>query len=332
VESARLSIGKAASIYTVEDQTGQGPGRTRNRGIEAAIDHDVVIVIDAHMRFDGDALRRLAGHVRKHFALVCPFCHHNAECSFDATTATGAAYYAGGEIRYKDSDQSGKAALVVKWSADKLAGKRSCVVGACYAFHRDWYMDAGQPLAMLPGWGGDEEALSIAAWQMGHDPQVIDAHVAHHWRPRPPWQPTPEELAAVKASRAALVSAFVPDPAERADLHAWQGTRDIDSAEVKRVRNAMYLRSFRTWDDFKAMLTTHNGKVEEMKRKAKQVVQRKPYQQNIVVPMHGVKCVHCATVHDPKRLHVTNTYPNGNRRHICPSCNRPFISHFVATA
>lgn len=50
------------------------------------------------------------------------------------------------------------------------------------------------------------------------------------------------------------------------------------------------------------------------------------YEQNKVTIMPSVKCPHCGATHDPKKLKVNHTYPNGNRRHVCETCGKPFVS------
>lgn len=255
LESARASAGTGALILPIEDTEGAGPARTRHCGIEQAPEADVVILIDAHMRFEGDTLARMAAHVREHGGLLCALCCHNAECSFDAGTARGASHYAGARIEYKGDDGNGRAALVVKWATDTTPGPRPCVCGACYAFRREWYFDVGAPLAALPGWGCDEEALSISAWLSGHMPEVFPGRVAHRWRPAAPWSVTPLEVANVRLSRAALLSAVVADPGDLAELRAWQNATAYTSPEVERWRVAL-LKLPRTWAQWKSAFVT----------------------------------------------------------------------------
>jgi transposase-like protein len=50
------------------------------------------------------------------------------------------------------------------------------------------------------------------------------------------------------------------------------------------------------------------------------------YTTNKVTPMPPVRCPHCQSEHDPKRLAVNHTYPNGRRRHFCRTCGQPFMS------
>lgn len=251
IEDSVRSAGKSAIVFPVEDKTGAGPAQTRHRGIVAAKEAgcDVVCIVDAHMRFDGNVLQLMARQVRRDGkGLLCAMCHHNAACSFVAAHPSGAGYYAGAEIHYKGEDQNGQQALVWKWSEDGKPGPRACVGGACYVFPVAWYFDVGQPLAALPAWGCDEEALSISAWLSGVQPTVFNGHVAHQWRPRPPWKSAANPL---KQSRAALILATVTDKAEIDDLSAWQGCKPTASPAVARWRAAL-LKQPRTFAQWKA--------------------------------------------------------------------------------
>ena len=328
IESAAASAGKASTIIAVEDKVMQGPARTRHRGIEAAEGCDVIAIIDAHMRFDGNCLQSLARHVRKTGGLACPMVHHNEECTF-----TGG-HYAGGRIVYKAQDGKQKHALAVKWARDTEPGPRGAVIGACYVMPRALYYEIGQPLAALPGWGCDEEALSISAWLAGAPVECTADRAAHRYRARTPWQVTPQEHAAVHASRMALVHAVVSEIGARKELEAWQrswvpeGIPACTSTEGERWRLAL-LKQPRKWREWLATVCEPeeiNG-VQAGRPEPTQPARAKPIP-NPVTPLVGVRCVHCQTVHDPHGLKVVNTYPNGNRRHICPVCCNPFVSTF----
>lgn len=332
IDDAGRSAGKGVKIYAVEDKTNEGPGRTRNRGIEAATDADVICIIDAHMRFNGKVLAQMAKHVAKNGGLICPMVHHNETCSMDGS------HYAGARIVYKAKDGKAQNALAGKWSRELTPGPRGCVMGACYVFGRDWYMQSGQPLAALPGWGCDEEALSIAAWMSGHTPEVFDGRVAHLYRPRPPWIVPAESHAAVHASRMALIHCVATDANDRRELERWQrewvfeGIPACNTPEAERFRLALLKmpRKWREWRDSvcepEEIDGVQSGCVSIAVDRPKQgPTQPRP---TPTTPLHGCVCRHCFTIHDPIKLPVSHTYPNGNRRHICPACGNPFISLF----
>lgn len=335
IEAAGQSAGKTAKVYAVEDRDHTGPGQNRHRGIEAACDAEVIIIIDAHMRFQNDVLRQMALQVKRRGGLLDALCHHNESCSFEDQKPP----YAGARIVYRAKDGNEFKPLDAKWSRDTRPGSRPCVMGACYAFRRDWYYDVGQPLSILTGWGCDEQVLSIAAWLSGHTPETIDGHVAHRWRPRPPWAPDAADIARVGASRTAMVQAIVTDAWHRRVLLEWSGLKDVKpfiNPATERFHAALLKqkRSFRQWLAFMCEPDEFDGVQQEYRPKApqqlKQIHLRAP---TPVVVREGVKCPHCATIHDPMNMPpVLNTYPNGNRRHGCTVCGNPFISHFNVPA
>lgn len=327
-KSAMKSAGKGASFYAVCDKDESGPGANRNRGIEAATDADVIIIIDAHMRFKADVLAKMIKQVYKNGGLLVPFCHHNEDCSFAGKDGH---YYAGARIVFKSRDGHEFKPLDAKWSRDNSPGERSCVMGACYAFRRDWYMgDAGQPLAILNGWGCDEQVLSIAAWMTGQKIEVIDGHVAHRYRPRPPWTPSRKAIESVTGSRIAMIQSIVSDATDRRELFSWMNAREPDvhpTDAVNRFRAAM-LGAPRNWRSWKAMVCEPQEiDGEQFGIRHVSTTAKRPSTPTIRVPRHGIECPHCHEAHDTPL--VTHTYPNGNKRHTCPTCGNPFMSYPV---
>lgn len=333
VESAKQAVCAGAKIITVEDTSAQGPGRTRHRGIEAATDAEVIVIVDSHMRFKGHALAELAANAAGGGGVVCALTYHNERCAFDGKP------YAGARIVYRAKDGRTFTALAGKWGRGNEPGPCGCVMGGCYAFRRDWYYEVGQPLSMLPGWGCDEEALSIASWMSGKTPRCIGAEVAHLYRPRPPWNVMSAEYAAVYAGRMALIHAVCTEASARRELEEWtragvpEGVPSCSTPEAERFRLAL-LRQPRKWADWRAKVCEPDeldGVQAQRPRPVDAPARRTPVPQ-LVTPLNGVRCPHCGSVHDPIRLTTTNTYPNGNRRHPCPKCGNFFISNFRATA
>ena len=329
LDAAAKSAGDGAVIYAVEDKDHSGPGRNRHRGVEAAASADVIITIDAHMRFRGAVLKRMAMQIKTKGGLLVPFCHHNAECSFVDKTKTGENYYAGARMVYKNKDGDNRVALCAKWARDTKPGPRGAVMGACYGFRRDWYMEVGQPMAMLTGWGCEEEALSIASWMSGHTPEIFDGHVAHLYRSVTPWHATQtqSERVAVRQNRMALIYAVVSDANARRDLEQWTGAmRQNPSPEAERFRLALLKqpRKWREWRDSVCEPDEIDGK--QAVRPAVAVdrpVKRATPTPNIRVPVSGMRCPHCHTLHAV--LPTKHTWPNGNRAVKCPTCGNPFI-------
>lgn len=319
IESAAESAGEIATIFAVEDKDGTGPGRNRDRGIqEAPAGAEVIIIIDAHMRFHGDVLARLAKQIRAKGGLATPICHHNSTMSFDSPP------YSGAKILWTADDHAPRySPLAAKWCKTGGPGPRNAVMGACYAFRREWYEAAGRPLAMLAGWGGDEEALSIAAWLCGEEISVFDGHVAHLYRASLPW--AAPSMVPVILSRAALVQAFVMECGARGELMQHLRRNNIAmperhplQAEIDRVKAAMLKqrRTFKAWMDAVCGRDQVSGPIQPEPKKTRV--------QNPVVVRHGITCPHCHDTHD--KLPPQNCYPNGNKRHICPTCKLPFVS------
>lgn len=332
-KSAMASAGKGAKFYAVKDADDSGPGYNRHRGIEAATDAEVIVIIDAHMRFRGDVLAKMIRQVKEHGGLLVPYCHNNSALSFDDQPYAGARMVWGSQ----DDDIKQRCALVAKWSKDQQPGPRTAVMGACYVFRRDWYYAVGQPLSILNGWGCDEELLSIACWLSGHMPLLFDGHVAHQYRARPPWPVQPTSYAKVTENRRRMIAAVCPDQGDRHDLYAWQGNQDSQGTpEVERLRKALANQP-RTWADWKRIAcgpAEINGNPVSGGATAPQQHQepKRAYRPQVVTPMYAIRCPHCGAEYDPLKLPVDKTYPNF-RRHICinKACMRPFVSKITST-
>ena len=253
IDSASRSI-PGATIIAVEDKDASGPARTRHKGIIADIKTTNIILIDAHMRFQGSVLADMAAHLSAQGGLIVPYCY-----GLEGETIRMDQQYCGARMVYRAQDGSERTALAAKWSKDRKPGVRGAVMGACYGFRREWYMSAGQPLAALPGWGGDEEILSIAAWISGEAVELVDGMVGHRFRNSPPWKRDARQIAAEQqaklASRMTLIHC-VADDASRRELFDWQGNgannhnlTAYSTPESERCRKALrgFVRNFADW-------------------------------------------------------------------------------------
>jgi hypothetical protein len=90
-------------------------------------------------------------------------------------------------------------------------------------------------------------------------------------------------------------------------------------AKVRRDANKAEAEKNEGWSD-NPFNTGQPDKVKEPK-------QKRPYVQSGVVVNKGVPCFHCRATFGHKKAHK---YPNGNQRHICGSCGKPFLVKKVA--
>jgi hypothetical protein len=138
----------------------------------------------------------------------------------------------------------------------------------------------------------------------------------------------------------ALIHAVVSECNARHELESWQrlwvreGVPACTSIEAERWRLAL-LRCPLTWRQWRSEVCepdeidgTQSGRPAPVTAQP----QRAAPIRNPTTLLHGVRCPHCQTIHDPKALRVTHTYDNGNRRHNCPACGNPFISMFRVTS
>ena len=197
----------------IEDIRGRGPQACRDEGIlkAAAQGCGAVIIIDGHMRFQPGGLDRMAEHVNRHPKdVACAKCHHNAQLSFDDSP------YCGARFVWKTEDRDQFWALNGKWRTKTTTGPIGCVMGACYAFDTDWYIDGlARPWQYGKGWGVDEEALSLVNWLCGGRNMLLDVEAAHLWRGQAgvPYPSTPQSMAMVWYNRLAFIH-MLPLPEE----------------------------------------------------------------------------------------------------------------------
>lgn len=246
----------------VHDDAGLGPQRSRHEGIMKADFADVIIVTDGHMRFPESTIEELAKYVTKHPNHVAsPRCYHNYDMAFEGTP------YACARVDWSSEHGNGRwHVLDPKWRSEVSdAGKVGCVMGACYAFTRDWYLNGlGAPWQWGTGWGGDEQILSIVTWLHGGESVMLDCAVAHQDRRQAavPFSYSPEQYAGIWANHIRLLNMLPMEQWERDELSAWIGrnrfndvTKDmIEDARTRyghvtayRERLAQQKRSFAEW-------------------------------------------------------------------------------------
>ena len=157
---ANIKANSAANVIVMSDNEGKGPQLMRHRGIIKANGSDVIIVMDGHMRVRPRALDTMAQWCIDHPKSVAV-----AQCFHHITETWTGQPYSAARFAWMDygKDANEPQAMTAKWRTDHAVGQVPCVMGACYAFRRDWYLDGiGAPWAFGTGWGCDEEILSLS--------------------------------------------------------------------------------------------------------------------------------------------------------------------------
>jgi hypothetical protein len=273
---ANIKANSNASVIVMSDKNGAGPQMMRHHGITKAT-ADVVIVMDGHMRIRPGALDELAQWCMdnpKSVAVAQCYHHHNE-------TWTGQPY---GAARFAWMDAGKDAheaqAFVAKWRKDTCVGQVPCVMGACYAFRRDWYMDGlRKPWAFGTGWGCDEEIISAATWLRGGTVDLLPVQVWHRARdPKEvPYKLTPRQYLGVWANRTRLLDMLPMTESDRIELirHIMPGLSMKQWREVEKINGvfadevADYRHFLSTgpmkWATFKEMVGMETVKPMKMK-------------------------------------------------------------------
>lgn len=207
------------SVRVVSDHEGRGPQAMRHQGIMES-DADVVIIMDGHMRSLERRLDAAADYVGKRGNKVaCLKCFHSPEVSWNGKM------YGGAKLVWKSngrSDGKDPQAFVAKWREDAdTTGKIGCVMGACYVFRRDWYIDGlREPWKHGTGWGCDEEIISAATWLRGGEVELLPWAVWHRARKEggQPFRYTQRQLFGLYANRLRLLQVLPMPQKQRNDL------------------------------------------------------------------------------------------------------------------
>jgi len=388
----------------------QGTAPARDAGIIAAgADCDYVILLDAHMNFPNgfDWAERLVARCVAHNdqAIVSPgscILNHQTKQMQVKDTEKGMAFgttismKSGGVV--KDNKRSPRMVFESKWRPkyESLPGETQSVLGACYCFSREWYIqDLHRPWQGMEGWGTLEQSLTIPNWLAGGicyvEPFVIGhlyrksgqvpyrQHMAQLWYNKfrlvevlPMADKTRNQLRAhlmkngacmqhFDAIKSAMESNATHNDALREHLAGYEVTIEDyfdawkDGSPGKMVvadiraaladRNVTHAKSARKPALVKLLLDTLSDEMRgnrpafgidypgEEKGKAGSGNQKpetkpkgtRPYVKNPEVHFAGIQCPHCKGQMFPSESKRTHTYPNGNRRFICPNCAMPFV-------
>jgi hypothetical protein len=157
------------------------------------------------MRVKLGTLEALADFCMRHpKAIAVPQCFHSYKEDWTGNP------YGAARFSWKDygKDENEPQALAGKWRTSKDVGQIPCVMGACYAFRRDWYIDGVRsPWSFGTGWGCDEEILSAATWLRGGTVNLLPLQVWHQAREpgKVPYRLTNRQLYGVWANRLRVI-------------------------------------------------------------------------------------------------------------------------------
>ena len=207
-----------AETIVINDKSGKGPQYCRNTGIHSSTT-EIVIVIDAHMRFAKGALDDMAEYIAKNpDHVACAKCHHNSTMDLKDNP------YMGARFCWKSQELNQYWIMHGKWRSETTTGEIGCVMGACYAFNRSRYIEVlKSPWRFGKGWGMDEETLSLSNWLSGGKVMLLDIDVAHLARTgsQVPFIYSPQQFDGVWANRLALLRMFPIPAAETEELVQW---------------------------------------------------------------------------------------------------------------
>lgn len=185
------AINKVEIIVAANDYTGAAPvgsnvhvvnvdkpgtGHARHAGVLSAR-APIVVTIDAHVRLCDmwdDYIKAVFERTAWRKSIACG---HVGALKSDFTPA-GPCKYHGAKIHWLEIKDTGEARpLAARWHDNKSERKIGAVMGAFYAFRRQWYSEIGEPWGVLDSWGLDEELISLASWMSGGDCKLLPAHI-----------------------------------------------------------------------------------------------------------------------------------------------------------
>lgn len=170
---SRLSGPVFQGVQVIRSHIQQGVARSRNLGASVATG-DLIVVMDSHMRLPFDWIRHvLKAHRKYPKAVFCPA----TMGFFDWHSPTGVLSGAGWR-----NEVSLEPGWRLRPDNVNLIDKCPCILGACYIFPRNIWLDLRGFNPNLYGWGGDEQDISFRAWIFGWEVRRINSFtVAHKW-------------------------------------------------------------------------------------------------------------------------------------------------------
>jgi GT2 family glycosyltransferase len=187
-EAGSWGVGRA-EVSLLRNETGQGVGRSRNGGAEAALTAgcDVITFHDAHMRFPAGAVEALAARALREPAVVTSA----ARGWWDADGSAHPFRAWGADLHWNARD--GLQPKYRIYCTDRPRWTRvPCPMGACYVMSRETARRLAAPTARLwddvaGRWGFSEQALALKAYLLGVPVFVARDLATHHrYRSRNP--------------------------------------------------------------------------------------------------------------------------------------------------
>jgi hypothetical protein len=215
---ANIRANSNAHVVVMSDRKGLGPQAMRDKGIWLTPGSDVVIIMDGHMRVQPGMLDAMAEYcARKPTSVVGTRCFHHYDITWTGKAYNGARF----SWIDKGKDAGEPQSFAGKWRKSDAVGQIPCVMGACYGFTREWYINGlRRPWQYGTGWGCDEELISAATWLRGGSVELLPYAVWHRARKpgQVPYKITDMQLLGVWANRLRLLDMLPMSDDERKEL------------------------------------------------------------------------------------------------------------------
>lgn len=193
-----------AEVRVVRNETPVGVAQSRRLGVSLSTG-DVLVVMDAHMRFAPDWLEQMLAHVDSG-AVLCA-----AWWDYEMThpLCWGAEFVWSGERDYHAGKIPGFAFRHRTRFPGEGAVETPMVIGACYMMLRSSYETLGGFSPFFRVWGRSEQDISIRAWITGVGLKcVTGAKVGHLSRSKFPY---PVRFSDIEFNQVALVRTVFED-------------------------------------------------------------------------------------------------------------------------
>lgn len=229
----------------------RGIGAARHAGIQRAA-APVVVITDAHMVFQPGWAAAFLAHLKQKAHARDLVCGQMRSMSQYGVIEDGSVYYSGAKIYTRSRTQNGECLILTAAWHRQPAGPIGAVMGALYGFRRQWYLDMGEPLAPLLGWGMDEEMLSIGSWICGGRVVLLNVWAAHLMKTSANmnYTPEPDHNRRIWLNRFRMAELVPCSPEFREGLRIWltlnvwaheerfirELAEDLERPEVQRIR------------------------------------------------------------------------------------------------